>query len=343
MTSLAHPGAASGRSGRSPCARAAERQPERGRRLGRRGENVDRCPHRDAIVRARDRESGDVHREAVQQVAGDHVGHRLKRSWGEFQALTVEQLGLPRLAHAHAQALAPELLEAERDVVAETQHQETALAPDLDALLPQECPDGLCRDEVVKHAGTRPAGHVGRRSGQQLEPVRPALPCPVETGIQGGQMRREPGHDGVAAAVIDLHGRIMSGCRTLVKYSGFYSSGASRDCLARSEPPTLLRRGAGMISGTDRDHRLARNGRLTCANAARRHLSFSGWNEHRQPVWRVVRSTPLCVNSRLYLVLPLQEAQVAAGMSVSLAAPGALLLRAGLVRPAVLFPAAPAR
>ena len=178
------------------------------------------------------------------------MGHRLKRSWGEFQALTVEQLGLPRLAHAHAQALAPELLEAERDVVAETQHQETALAPDLNALLPQECPDGLCRDEVVKHAGTRPAGHVGRRSGQQLEPVRPALPCPVETGIQGGQMRREPGHDGVAAAVIDLHGRIMSGCRTLVKYSGFYSSGASRDCLARSEPPTLLRRGAGMIRGT---------------------------------------------------------------------------------------------
>ena len=46
----------------------------------------------------------------------------------------------------------------------------------------------------------------------------------------------------------------------------------------------------------------------------------------------------LCgVNSRLYLVPALQEAQVAAGMPVSLAAPGALLLRAGLVGPAVFF------
>ena len=46
----------------------------------------------------------------------------------------------------------------------------------------------------------------------------------------------------------------------------------------------------------------------------------------------------LCgINSRLYLMLALQEAQVAAWMPVSLAAPGALLLRAGLVGPAVFF------
>ena len=43
------------------------------------------------------------------------------------------------------------------------------------------------------------------------------------------------------------------------------------------------------------------------------------------------------VNSGLYLVLALQGAQVAAGMPVSLAAPRALLLRAGLVGPAVFF------
>ena len=60
-------------------------------------------------------------------------------------------------------------------------------------------------------------------------------------------------------------------------------------------------------------------------NAARCHLSFSGWNEHRQADSRKcgAGSGRLLqgVNSRLYLVLALQEeAQVAVGMPVSHAA-----------------------
>ena len=74
----------------------------------------------------------------------------------------------------------------------------------------------------------------------------------------------------------------------------------------------------------------------------RRHLSFSGWNEHRQadPGSRCGAGSGRLlyrVNSRLYLVLAFDEAQVAAGMPVSLAAPRALLLGAGLVGPAVFF------
>src|SRR2546421_9847148 len=57
----------------------------------------------------------------------------------------------------------------------------------------------------------------------------------------------------------------------------------------------------------------------------------------RQPVWRGSGRLLCGVNSCLYLMLALQEAQVAAGMPVSLAASGALLLRAGLVGPAVFF------